>query len=315
MFSKFIILLLKYFDLFGFCTEHAVLLHNKKSRNRHSIIAFIVHIIGVVSQCTILCYYIKHPIVKFGRIDSTNDAIKFVGAVLVYSSVIVESIMRRQSQQKIWQIYKKMKQLHGLQNEIQFKTFRHLLFKCFIYFAFSFSSGPRMIQHIETVSKIDQAHFWICLLLFNLFYETRILYYIFFIELLRGELKSIEGQVQEINKSNCHIDQWILKLRMIQRHYELLQSMVYYLNDVFGVSHFFIAMFGILQIVCEFNYMCWHFHSSLPFSYSRAKHFQLLFRKKYINFLILIDWTGWIFEKCTFLWLLFHGASQCREMV
>lgn len=262
MLSKYKIMILKHFDFHGFCTE--VFLFDKTPRSKYPLLIFCLHIISILAQCIILHHFMRNPILKFDAVSSTNDVIKFISLIVFYASVIIESICKRRSQQKMWHIYKEILQTCDPSSSTNHRT----LFMFLLYLAITFFACIRSTLNYIRESTADQWHFWVCFFFLIYLYQTRVFQYVFYLELLFEELKSIGQKIddmKDLNSSVNHNDDLVCsELVKIRRHYGLLHSMVYYFNDVFGWSHFITIIFCFLIILSEFNYMYWRLITHLP---------------------------------------------------
>lgn len=283
MHSELTIIILQYFDLFGFFTEYKVIL-NKPQSKLYTFTLFGTHMVLIVSICIVLYYefVIRSPItgnVVFG----VNDFIKLACATLVYLTVVVESVCKRQLYEEIWTIHK--------QSDKGLDLIKYLYLKCLLYFILCISAAIQTFHGLGR-STFDQLPFCICFIVLKLVFRTRIFYYAFCLELFFGELKSI-GQLaneitvlqscdtkMDINRLSC------AKLEIIRQRYELFCSIIDNLNNIFGLSHFISVIFCFLVILSEFNYQYWCWNNNFSIHWLSMKihpFFHIYASKKRLN--------------------------------
>lgn len=269
MFPRYIILLFMYFDLYGFCTEYKTLL-DKKCSKKYLFIIFGLHVPIFLFVCFVLyrVFTVIRPIAKTDSVFRVNDSIKFAMSAIIYFSIIIESMYKRRAQRKIWFIYKR---IYGN----AYHPIKRPLLKCLFYLAMNILSIKRTIDTFFGLTTIERFPFRVCYIITNVMCRTRIFYYVFYLELFFGELKSVNRIVQEIKvlnrsseskeSSKEYINRKICrKLKILRRNYSMFNSIIYNLNDLFGLSHFITIIFCFMTVLSEFNHIHWSLSNNVP---------------------------------------------------
>lgn len=264
MHSHFLIAILQYFDLCGFCTEYNVIL-SKKCTNQYAILIFFIHIINILVICVILYPFLVDPIAKFETIARTNDYTKFAGLVLTYVLSINESICNRRSQRHIWTLFMQNQRETSLRKKLN--LLRRLQRRSLIYFFVSFCAAVRFTFKFFVDWKISHAHFWLTFYVLIFMQRTRIFYNFLYYDIILEELESINALINGVKFSKkIKISKKKRIVKQIRYSYQTIQLMVDNLNDVFGWSHFITIICYFVLVVCELDYFYWCFVEGIPVS-------------------------------------------------
>lgn len=262
MLPRFTIFVLKYFDLFGYFTEYEVILNEKPSKN-HVFIILSIHTILFSSIC-IISWNQFHLV---ANIFGVNDFIQLTLAATIYCSVIIESMCKRKSQQKIWLMYKKISIIPA--------PVDHLLLKSLLYVILNVGAAIRTLDSCVRMSTLKQFPYCVSYIILHFMFKTRIFYYAFYLEIFSSELKSIIQMV-------CKRSKPLQKLKKIRQRYELFSLLIDCLNDLFGWAHFITIVYAFLAVVAEFNFYCWCLTNDIPIQWLSI-HILDSFRKVFVS--------------------------------
>lgn len=90
---------LHYFQLLGLCPN--VFCYSTKF-NLKMLMISLIHIILLTLTVIIVYVYSRHIFFDGDIFGKFNDTLKYIGAVIAYYAILIESFLKRQTQSKIW---------------------------------------------------------------------------------------------------------------------------------------------------------------------------------------------------------------------
>lgn len=252
MFPKWIMYLLKFFDICGFYTETS----NKASnQTQTSSRIFTVHsLLAFIFSCFVLSFTMKPMIVGHVLPYLVNELLQILNAFLTYWVIIFESYFQRENQRKFWQIYDSMEKHHDGGKK---SLLRIYLLKLIEFFG--------VVTVIQIIFMQYFTHyvgnyflFRIAYLFSQTTYQYRVFYYLFYLELIKNELQMIKNELKDIAESSV-LDSSSMKslhrrtkrrgsttrqklsensLIRINANLQLVFALTKCINQVFGWSNF-----------------------------------------------------------------------------
>lgn len=279
MFPWFVLIHLKIFDFFGFCTEYTEEANaNKNQKQLRSIFIFCIHLLNFIVLCYFLYRFTQNPIIDFNAIAQVNDITKFIAINFLYIFVIVESILKRKSQRHFWKEYNNI-QTQFNNNYIRWQniSFRFYYIKCFSHFVVVFSSELVMYAYIINHIGINQLYYIFAFSTWFSMHQFRMFYYMFYLELIIYQLKVIDHDIDDLyNRNRSESSKQMIfinckRLKKIRQHYGLIYTMTELLNDIFGWSHAIAVLYCFLLMLNQFNELIWCIKTNAESNFGRVE--------------------------------------------
>lgn len=258
MFSKFVYILLNFFNVCGFCTELSEL---RPSRWRHRKWTILVLAFNIIHLCCMwgVCWgfldcWESHT--NSNLLDFANDIVKFTGASIVHLFVIIEAYSKQSVQRKFWRIF------HEVRTDFN-RSDRDLMFRS--YFAkFGEFFGAMAVIECMQLSRwsIGDGEIYFLTAMFSLRTMTqfRIFQYLFFIHLLNHQLNEVEMETKSLADISENEQVSRHRLRWIRMYHNLVFGLCDCINEVFGWSNVISISYMFLRLVLDliWNYMVIH---------------------------------------------------------
>lgn len=222
MVPKCIEYLLIFFDIFGYNSGSS-----KLSRSRRT--ACFIYIVHVLLMLFFTLYKIRlvFLMIHMPIIELINIIFQYSAAMYFYWFIVVDSIFYGHEHRNVWRILENMTESYDHQRNIIIERF---LWKFFIYiFIMTWNS-------IEFALSIDQAFEYIYVYFILLkSCETRVIYYIFCVEVLSNQMQTIDNELKHNKKVKSF---WIDSngFQRIRGNYSSIYEMKNSLNNIFGLS-------------------------------------------------------------------------------
>lgn len=314
MFSKFVIFLLKFFDLCGFQTESARVIG---SRNR-AICIFVIHC-GCAFALTYFVFgYASEPIL-LGEVLPyfVNEILQILNGMLTHWVIIIESFIQRGIQKKFWDIYQKIDK-----NRVKCKKSLLRAYKMKFIEFFSVVTIIQTIFMCYFTHYVGNYYFFrIAYLVSQTVYHYRVFYYLFYVELIKFELQAIETELRTIakitqrneidsNPENFNAN----SLKMINAHCQLILQLNECINKIFGWSNFITVTYCFHMPLTDFNWALWELHRRTRTYITGINgilfHVFTLFSSQQFSVFVI-----WIIHLAVIIGYLFHGTSNCQVEV
>lgn len=246
MFSKWIIYLLKYYDFCGFHTEL-----NKPCQT--GINMFIIHILmASFLTCSTLIFAMQPTVSADISLNMVNNSIQYSSGLIAYWMIIMESYIQRKHQRHFWTIYKQACHQNCRHKSPNLRNYLLLFFEYFLIFS--------LIQ----IYLMEYFFFFVGSFIYFMFtyhvlvkmYQNRIFYYLFYVELIKHELITIQKELKRlvaISKSDNFV--WERnRYANLRKYYQLIYEMVCCLNEIFGWSQFTTILFCLHLPLTDLNW-------------------------------------------------------------
>lgn len=246
MFARRVVLILKFFDFCGFFTEYSY-------SNRYQQVIYIVFILHIFFAVyfTFFLRCVLFSIRSLKLLDSINEFVQYQSSLHSYYILIIESFVHRKKQRFFWKIYKK------IEDRSNFKCRLYSL-KLIEFFVVLFVTNTicLYLSNIET-------HVWLGYTILNAINNIRLFYYIFYLELIRLELKCIEKTIKEMIElsrfSIVYYQHRNIYFKKIRDYYAITCELIDHLNEIFGLSNFSTMIYHFFYLFTILNYAYLHF--------------------------------------------------------
>lgn len=300
MFSRPIVLLLKYFEFCGFQPEY------QNYTKKKDLIVFICHIISALfNTCVLIDYgFFQKNIIIIHPVRSFNHLFPLSSVLFAYWIIIIESYAQRGKLRKFWILQqdldgrfdgkKSMKLSFFMFQFIEYLIATSIL--CFILCPFFL---------VKTYTKL----IWIVQILLTRMCQNRAFYYTFHLNLLKYQLKNIENEIKTpVWRSN---EKFIMKF---QQNYEIICQMVDCINSAFCWSHFATILSLFHVALADINWTYTHMYDDQ----SGFTNCNSSFRNHYSNefkFFTFSDVVLWIFHLILIIYYIFQSGIKSQSLV
>lgn len=256
MFSKWIIVLLKYFDFWGHYTEFSV---SKGKYHRSVFIIFVLRIFSALSLTLLIAEFLVLPV---PLLTTVNCWFQFFCVSMVYWTTIIESYSQRNAQRKFWEILRRISEKYYEHSSL---TLASYLSK-FLEFSIVFTAAQLILNGYFILTNGSLPCYLFAHSILIRMCQDRMLYYLFYLELLNFELHVIdEGakQIALITRNNCFSTPEKLnfsfekiqrnRFKCMRNYYCLISELNTCINSVFGWSYFATVMCCFYIVLTEFN--------------------------------------------------------------
>lgn len=231
--TKFV---LTYFDACGFNSGFSRLSNSRKTFHRTNIL----HILMAV----FFTLYKIRFIIRILTMDSVriiNFVIQYSAALYTIWSIVFDSHFQKREHWHFWEVLQKIDEHYSSQNSFTFKYFSCKFLLCFSTSALAIL----MIVFFGDLSKSEVVFMYIFLIKIC---EARVFYYIFCLEVLQFQLKTIENSLTN-NRSSLH------RLKRIREYYQYIYEMGSLLNNIFGLSQVTANLFCFYFFLADLNWI------------------------------------------------------------
>lgn len=244
--QKWIILILRYFDFWGCCTEFAI----TKRYEKCYLLIFVLHLILIFITAWSIVIILERP--TNDVLGHINDTIKLGSILFVCLFAVIESFCKRNKQHHFWVIFQ----------TIQQKFHSNRLFGLKWYSVkFSLFTLSSIISTLYTFSIITfDWNFWLVYNLVTKIYQNRILCYLFYVELIQSEWNTVK-QLSITSKRNYSSINIKRNMTMICNYYHSIRELSEYLNVAFSWSNAVTILFSFGFILTELNWVYWKWYN------------------------------------------------------
>lgn len=274
MYPKWMLRLLFYFDLWGFCTQF------RPNQPQFDRFILVLHILLASITTTFISKYVFRP--GNDRLGRVNDICKFTVLLLLYWLSIFELYFKRKSQRHFWCIVHYIdKHFCSLQRfDLGFYTL-----KIKIYLSLSIIANVFFFKRLLTTTLTEYIYFWLCYLFIIWIYQNRSFYYLFYLEWIKHELKRVNHEANEIvatyysyflKTNNLFTKKFHRnRFKWLRQYYGSTYDLCDAMNIVFGWSNAVTILGSVHLIVADFNWFYWKLLN---------KHNPNVIRKTHIKF-------------------------------
>lgn len=273
MYPKWIKWLFLYFDLWGLCTQF------RKCTNQPNfkVILFILHLVlASVATIIIVLHLLRSDIDKMARL---NDSLKFAVIFVAHWVSLIE-LYSKQTLHKIFWIFVFSIDQNFCSHQ-QFKLTNYLN-RMKIYFSLAAIAYGFYFHTLIHNSGSKFIAFWLSYSFLVLFFKTRSFYYVFYLELIKNELKMIDHELATIlddcnsmkSKNFMRNNQFAEQIRSFQQnrfkwirqYYELVYNLCGTVNTMFGRSNIVIISLTFHLILIDINWFYWKLLNKYQFN-------------------------------------------------
>lgn len=248
MFSIWIKFLLKFFDISGFHTETSI------AKRKGPLINFTIHVIWASTLTIFLLSVSRQPIILTEALAySANYLLQNVNGMFTYWVIILESFVQRKNQQKFWKIFKQIdeyRKIGGL-------MLRKYSIKFIHFFGVITIIQTYFVLYFLHVNGNHFIFFRIAYFCFVAMYQCRAFYYLFYLELIKCELKKIKNKLEDMVTGSWRIrnDYRIEKsVKNLNRLYRQIYALSVLINEIFGWSNFTTVIYCFHLPTTDFNW-------------------------------------------------------------
>lgn len=254
MFSKRITFLLKFFDICGFCTEAP----NSKTHQKCDLFIFLCHICCAFTLSSFVIKFSMQPIVLNDVLPSVvNTVLQNTGGMFVYWTIMIESYFQRKTQKRFWLQYEK-----SITFRIHCKSswLHNYLIKIIEHFIVVI---PILVYCMHYFMYFVGNYFFFRLAYFFsiAINQYRVFYYMFYLEIVKYELKNIKSKLQQLEVSSKNVGHDFSNentidndLKSINQYYQVICELKECINQVFGLSNFTTILFCFLLPLTDTNW-------------------------------------------------------------
>lgn len=303
--------MLTFFDALGYNSGSSKLSNKHLTAN----LICISHILLAISF-TFFYFNIRlPPSTQF--LEIINQLLQYFSSMCLYWLTIWDSFHHWREHHRFWKIYQKINESFQIQHNFTFRLFILKLFSIILSTFLSFLICYFVFDSTYYMKEMLLNSIWVKLCQF------RVCYYLFCLELMNFQLKSIESALNQINERiNVPSDGAAKRFKWIQEYYYCVYKMVTLMNVIFDWSQIAAVIFCFNALVTDLNWICTHIHELSP-SYFLGKcrqtdifYFEIAKVLQYplINFFIVAS-ILWMFHTPMILLYMFSGTTRCFNTV
>lgn len=224
-----------------------------------------MHLILVIS-CILAVVYSPSKMYN-DTLGETNDTAKYMMILIVYCTIIIESNARCEIKKKLWIAFRKIDEQYC--NHRNFKM-QNYSWKFAEYFSAVSISYFLYLRGLLKFAGGAFLYFWFPHVFLMLLYQHRAFYYLFYLDLIENELRTIERELKmtiyAINDRRDHRNSLSMKfergrLKWIREYYELVYEISDCMNSVFGWSNLATISFSCLVLTTDINWLYWKWYN------------------------------------------------------
>lgn len=290
MLPKSIIFVLKLFDCLGFFTEWPPTTLLQKMR----------YICGVIFFGSFKVFNYNIALSSMGFFDKLNACIQLYGGLFTQNLIFIDAVFHRRNQRAFWTHFQYLIDCFGI--EPHFYEYDKVLLKGGHLLILTVTHATISVWDLSAEDKLV----FVTVLVAIRVYSIRILQYVIYMEIIRGNLKTMQMHAIEATVLCGTVKESLRKIRCL---YSITHDMVDCLNGIFGYSQFQVVLFSYFVLLVDFNWVYTKVHgystlqqisNSFHFSASRVEY--LLEFNYRSRFLYLDD----VYHTCSSLFVSKH---------
>lgn len=233
--SEPIKLLLNIFDVLGFFTELPP--NNFLQKLRYACSVFYV---GYFISFT----YNEPQTMQFSQ--ALNANMQFFSGFFTYTVIFIDAFTHRRVQRRFWtHVQQFYRSLSVSSNQCKWK--RIILKILMLLIAFTLNG----LAVTWRLSRTSTAQIWTAIIATRM-YQVRIMQYMIYMEIVRGNIKRMRTQMTQINNFPTKTKQTLKKIRTI---HEMMWHMVNCLNEIFGYSQVLVVLLCYFLALTNLDWM------------------------------------------------------------
>lgn len=264
MFPKWIFCIFIMFSLCGFYPQ----LSTKTVIQKISDLIFIVHVSFFVLYTTYSVFTMNFTLLHFSQgidsmsfLETLNEFVPSFFTSITFCIIICESYFLRNNQRKFWQLFRYINKHYTSHTSVLYRCYSLKLLEYFCYCSISVF----YIIIVLGVSPIErgvlQGFVIIAQVLLLFICQVRPFYYLFYVELVKFELKIIENRTKHIHKSCqteifwkvCNQNHRISRFTWIRQYYQMIYKLNELMNMNFGWSIFAAFLYCFCTGISDLN--------------------------------------------------------------
>lgn len=248
MFPRCIVILLNFYDLFGYNSRSSSLV------NYPIFMGFIrfFHISIIIFLTFIQFRLLNYSIASFGILDMVNDFVQYSAPLYTNWLIIFESIFQQHSHSRFWKIVAQINQQYRGQFE---QTYRCYVFKFIEFFVCTITLF--WIMFFSMMESMETLNIVLPYLIIIQLFHIRIFYYLLCLEVVQNQLTIIEYEIKNTKYSTNILDTG----KKIREHFYRVYELVNLLNGIFGWSQVVAVPCCFYLLLTDCNWLYAHNHS------------------------------------------------------
>lgn len=261
MYPRWLNILLYYFDIWGLSTEFRV---NQPYR-RIIWFASIIHWVLGLIVTILLIVYLQRPVND--PLGTINDVIKHAGTLIVFWSTLIELKTKLSVRRNFWNIFNKIDSLFCSHRCFKLPDYLNKLRFCFSTFAIACLV---YLQQIISNTGTQYVYFWFTHFTLITLYINRVFYYLFYLELIKYELRMIENEIKEVvrvyrnkrrrfanGKDVLFIKFENKRFKWIREYFQSSYDMCHVFNHALQISNVVAIPLPFLLIITDVIWLYW----------------------------------------------------------
>lgn len=254
-----------YFDLWGLPTEFHT------SSNAHKVIRLATafqYLLGI-SVTVLVTIYLQRPIND--PLGTLNDVIKHGGNVVVYWLALIELSTKQPIRQKFWQTLHKVDRSYCCHRDFSLRNYIMRFNYCFLLYTISFLI---YLQGLVSQTGTHFLYFWFAHFILSILYLNRVFFYLFYLELIRYELRNVECEVKKLAQmyrkkssltgtkySNFSQDIERMRFVRIREYFQSICKLCNCLNKFLTYSNAAMILFSFQFIITDALWVYWKLYN------------------------------------------------------
>lgn len=252
MFPKRVKYMLTFFDAFGYNSGSSKLSSHRKVAN---LIGFLHLLLAIFFTC--FTFYAKiqlSPSVQF--LELLNHLLQYSSQLCQFWFTIWDSFHHWREHHRFWAVFEEIDKSFQSQNNFTCRLFMLKLFSIILatilslllYYLVFDTSSPHMNEILINQTILMK----LC--------QFRIFYYLFCLEIINFQLKSIENALKKMNaQMNFPSIGNLYHFKWVQQYYRCVYEMSNLSNDIFDWSQIAAVIFCFYTFLTDLNWFCVHF--------------------------------------------------------
>lgn len=238
--------LLIFFDAFGYNSGWTKLTRNRKTARFIYIAHFLLAIIyGIRIIIFAIAFFSGYK-----SVDLINSMLQYFSALLAYWFIVCDSVFYNREHSHFWEL---MGKINIFRSESYGFSFFCFVMTFAVYFITTISCLLTFIVASDDRIQFQQVIYAFVYQILIKMCEIRVFYYIFCVNELHNQLKTIDNEFKSIEPRN---------LKSIRSRYDSIYEMANLLNEMFGLSQVFGVSYCFYVVLSEINYIIAHYNHS-----------------------------------------------------
>lgn len=261
MLTKWLFFLLRYFDFCSFCSEY-----KPSSRYKQfAQIVFAFHIFSATLTTFLIIRYINRPMTD--DLGKANDIVKFGFGLIVYWTSILEMYANRSAQQRFWRRFSDIDRYFSSHRSFFLRSY--LLKFVLVQATITFMLLRYFMKILDC--GIDFLYFFYACVIITMIFLNRALYFLFFVELIKFELNTIESEVKTLASSydsflwdGYRTRYWFehKRFKWMRVYYRLVYGITIHLNETYVWSNGNTILYAFQLLLTDMNWFYWKWYNN-----------------------------------------------------